>query len=179
MQLHGRPASPIRQAGTQSMVKCAECGLLTFRDTSTGKARDADERARSSGSYLREKDTLGVDNAKFLCYSGCSSFSGCSESNKPADVVASIKVEIECDSFRKWIPAKTAKEHEEMSIVERVERLNDQRRQEDIARQERWNAETEKSIGRRFRISTAITLIGVAVSAVVAFIVAVLSTQGN
>jgi hypothetical protein len=74
-----------------------------------------------------------------LCLNNSPSFCWREPDNPKQSAVESINKEIECDSFVKWIQAKSAQEHEEMGILEKVEAITAKHRQEDIERQEKWN----------------------------------------
>jgi hypothetical protein len=78
--------------------------------------------------------------------------------------IAVMNEDIECPRFRKWIPGKTPKEHEEMSLLERL------RAEQQVWRTEeaKWRNETETSLNRRhhsqFVLQALIAVIGVAAS---------------
>ncbi len=125
-------------------VKCAKCGLLAVRDENGNGALEAIEAIRKTGILpCRTGSTI---NAKFFCKRQSEAFpplvhdpvrSQLSPPENPA--VVTLNKDRECGVYRLWIPGKTPKEHEEMTIIERIERLNNQMRQEDILRQEKWN----------------------------------------
>ncbi len=118
------------------MRKCRDCGLLSVRDMLTSEPRSADERARNDGVYASQGKKFV---AGFLCRANASNFSGDSSMKSSVAAVESINVSIDCGEFVEWYPAKTPREHEEMTIIERVRAENDAARQESRDR-ERWNA---------------------------------------
>jgi hypothetical protein len=105
-----------------------------FRDTTTCKPESADERTRESGVLKRNGTAFPLT---FLCLANSPSFCRKQPESPKQSAVESINKEIECDSFVKWIPAKSAQEHEDMTILEKVReenrRAQEQMRAEQLA----------------------------------------------
>ena len=113
------------QVERQVMVKCSECGLLSVRDIDTNEVKEA-VKARVLGKQLNSQGVIKV--AKVICTVDKRRFS----KPKTEQLVAEeVKEDYECDSFQKYIPGKSSKEHEEMSHVEKMRLLYLQHREED------------------------------------------------
>jgi hypothetical protein len=144
-QQHGMYLGPWRQLSgirTMPLVKCGECGFVTLRDELGTGALEIDTATRTTG---RRASSAGpLINADPFCYKSSAAFVGCnlprlthSGTPKGSDhpVVAMLNQGRECDYFRLWLPGKSPKEHEEVTIIEQLQ----QARQQDAARQETWN----------------------------------------
>jgi hypothetical protein len=127
-------------------VKCVECGYIEVRDRDSYEVHEVPEFTRATGQYKGRSGNL--TNARLLCAKASPAFlpvempaiihSG-TPHGKDHPNVKMLNECRDCGSFMKWIPGKSPKEHEAMSLLERVESLNAKARQEDIARHEMWN----------------------------------------
>ncbi len=119
-------------------VKCRDCGYLAIRDpfSPNPAMTEAYELVRNQGWQNASNGKRTI--ARLYCYAKKRTFAN-PLVDQPKKIIAEIGQGIECDAFRQWHPGKSPEKHEEMTIVERVEAINAKARQEDIARQEKWN----------------------------------------
>ena len=107
--------------------QCCKCGFLAVRNVEDSHVYSADERLRANGvlpmrdfpgsrephlgaSLIRRSDTV-------LCYLGRVEMTCPPQTNNCIDA---IRLNHECPRFVPWLPGKTPKEHEDMSILEQV-----------------------------------------------------------
>jgi hypothetical protein len=104
------------------MVQCKNCGFLAVRD-------EYDETVHECTSFTLEramhKSSKGNSTAaKIFCWKDARQF----DANDLATYGAihdAMRVEIDCRDFMKRLPGRSPKEYEEMSIVERVQSIQD------------------------------------------------------
>ncbi len=102
------------------MAKCSECGLLTVRDNVTHEPREATERGRRNG---RQNNSQGVVSiVQVFCRAGEPCFPVQSLA-KPDVTAMMLTQDVPCDSFVRWIPTKSPREHEEMTTLDQVMRM--------------------------------------------------------
>jgi hypothetical protein len=128
-------------------VKCVECGFLAIRDEYDNSTCEAPPESRQRG--IHKSSHGNITPAKFFCYKNCPVFdapvmpSGRDRNmHSPRtenETLKSINNEIDCDLFFTWRPGKSPKEHEEMMLLQEVERRTDQWRQDDL----RWQKQQE------------------------------------
>jgi len=102
------------------MPRCFDCGLLAVRDEyrvdlvveATRSAREMGRQQCSNGSSPM---------CKFLCYGNSPVFPKIPKDGSSAEKSEALKCEVDCGTFRRYHPGKSPQEHEEMSIVERVQ----------------------------------------------------------
>ncbi len=97
-------------------VKCVECGLLS-EQWIDGTVREADHLSRKRGIGLNPPFAQGQRSGLF-CHKGVAKFPAQELTQEQAAIA--IATEIECTEWCHWIPGKTAMQHEEMGIVEKV-----------------------------------------------------------
>jgi hypothetical protein len=134
------------------MPKCAECGLLSVRDSFSREVAEALKRDREQGWHHNSSDR--ATPAELFCRAGSNAFP--SLSNNPPVIAEQINRENTCDRFIPYHPGRTAEEHESMILVERIkeenrlsrelERAERQREREEDA--ERAKREREEDLGR-------------------------------
>lgn len=136
------------------MVKCRDCGLLSIRDRSTGEARPADEEARDEAHYMSQGTRYA---AQFLCHANAENFPYDSSDHSTKNAVDSINLSIECRDFTTWHPTKTAREHEEMTLLQKVEEKHRTQREEDVRAADQrhretleWQKQVEENLDHRF-----------------------------
>ncbi len=103
------------------MVTCKTCGMLAQKKYDTKATIEVEQRTRDDGA------TGTPANADLFCYMASSAFP--KRPSKRSDeqqcshevlVLRQISTEIECDLWRQYRKGKSPKEHEEMTILDRV-----------------------------------------------------------
>jgi hypothetical protein len=116
------------------MVRCVDCGLLALKDGVSKELIEADPSMRASGDYINS-----MGNQKqvvFFCYASKRQFSA-EESGAQSRMVEALKREHNCeDGFTTYFQGRTAKEHEDMNILQRVDAANRASQAEMARRQE-------------------------------------------
>jgi hypothetical protein len=108
-----------------------------FRDIRTRKAQSADEAVRDTGSYMSEGFRHGA--TLFICRASSASFNG-SGTDKLSAALDIINAQIECSEFIPYDPSRSAEEHEEMALLEKVKQENRNARDDDRRWLEDWRA---------------------------------------
>lgn len=148
------------------MPKCSECGLLTVLDEYTDARCEATKIVRDTGQHKSSAGTL--TRANVMCLVDSPAFS----SNRPellkredgsaitpTLMVELIRSERICLRFVPWREGTLPREHEEMQLLQEVQRLNREARDSDHRDAERrhqetldWQKSVEASIDRRFTV---------------------------
>ncbi len=101
------------------MARCIDCGLLAIADEETGRSRIAPDQLREKG-YLLSADGRAIE-AHVFCHRGSDAFPTNLPLHSPSELVEKLSAENECTLYRRWIKGKSPQEHEEMSILERLQ----------------------------------------------------------
>jgi len=171
------------------MAKCKDCGYLAVRDEYNDTVCEATEFTRERGLH---KSSEGMSTpARLLCFKNSTSFHtgrACTVETRDAKLSQmklaneQLASEVECKHFRKWMPGRSPKEHEEMSFLEMIDNRTRQWREEDIKRTQAFEAlyetrhqELRNDAENRDRRSTKITILGIAVAILAAIVSGTLS----
>lgn len=127
-------------------MKCNECGLLMFHDPINGQSRSADENARRKGKY--SVNMSGHAISRWHCRVNAPAMQQMPEATGQANAVELISQEVECGEFVRLNPAKTAQEHEEMRLVDRVRAENAATQAEMKAMQDKAEARADRAEDR-------------------------------
>ncbi len=101
------------------MARCIDCGLLAIADEETAQSRIAPDQLREKG-YLLSADGRAIETRVF-CHRGSDAFPSDLPVHSPGELVEKLSAENDCKLFRRWIKGKSPQEHEEMSILERLQ----------------------------------------------------------
>ena len=140
------------------MVKCADCGMMAARDKQSveSKVIEATRTARESG-YIKHGKTR-TSPAHLFCFANSESFSeeirGIRNANTAYREIHTreLSKEISCDRFIPYMEGRTAAEHEQMNLVEQINRLHEQHRKEDIARQDKHEERVEQRFDAKMKV---------------------------
>ena len=147
-------------------VRCGDCGLLTIRKLGTHETMEVVKQWRRTGEYT---DDHPRRPANVFCSIASESFPGSGTVQNERESLSLMDKEIECPRFRKWIPGKSPKEHEEMSILEAVR--SEQKSFEDREETRRVEWRKEDRLDRLTSRILAIVALGVSIlSAAVAWL---------
>ena len=137
-----------------SEVKCKEWGFLAVRDMyKPTEIQEALYTCRETGRQLAYNGMMKP--AHMFCYINVRELR---PGGQNAESLALIGDAIDCDQFTPWHKGKTPKEHEDMVLLQEVDRRNrdareedrrlaDQRRDED----KRWQQQLESLYEKRHR----------------------------
>lgn len=131
-------------------VKCSECGFLAVRDHYNEAVCETTLDCRTRGQHKSSNGNATA--ADFFCYRTSESFRSfqpvserdgiAKATNNPRVERAQVlTVEIECDSFFRYRPGKSPKEHEEMTFLQEVDSRNATARAEDARLNQQWREE--------------------------------------
>jgi hypothetical protein len=127
------------------LVKCRDCGYLASRIKADNSPVEAVSRVRDAGQFSLQ------ESREVLCYRG---FSGFPVNGTLTDrpLAVALEKEIACPEFTVWLKGKTPKEHEDMSILEKV-RQEYRQSQEDAERKadQKADARERKEDSRHWR----------------------------
>jgi hypothetical protein len=159
-----------------AMPKCNECGFLAVRDEYTEEICESSEFTRSRG--MHKSSSGSAVTANLFCYANSHAFpdvSGKADFKK----AAAINEEVPCPQFMHWLKGRTPKEHDEMSILQKVEAATQSARAEEIRRQHEWHEEDKRLADARHRETVRTTWLisagTLGVSSLVAIIAGVVS----
>jgi hypothetical protein len=92
---------------------------------------------------------------------------------EPGQIALKLAQEIECQEFTQRVRGKSPKEHEEMDALARVQEMQRQWREEEVARANQWRAEdkawqreVERRIGRRHKEAILWAVLAAALTAI-------------
>jgi hypothetical protein len=119
-------------------VRCADCGLLSLRDETTGDFLEVDEVYRTQG---KRNGILNRADPAMVCLAAAADlrkeFHGIPGADGSGRTLQVIGLSRPCPSMRKWVQGFTPKEHAQMMHAERVEQLAEDRKLADEERAER------------------------------------------
>jgi hypothetical protein len=128
------------------MVKCCNCGRLAVIDEYSKESREATEMVTTSGWHASSAGNATI--ARVNCHAGKRDFADLRGAPAGA-VLTEINAEIgDCSSFIKRIAGRSPKEHEDMSILDRV-RAEQTQFQLDIREEERRTHEENRRDNER------------------------------
>ena len=147
------------------MVRCADCGLLCYKNQATRTFEHVDAEARKTAQFPTYK--LGGGNIRFrydpyCLVLACDLAKELKARTPPSDaggnfqspieaVLEVIGEQRECSSWVKWRPGFSPKEHMEMQLLdeqrkwEQEQRERDRRWQEEMRKEDlKWKVDQEK-----------------------------------
>src|SRR5258708_5505107 len=104
----------------QPLVKCADCGYLGLRHTTTRQLLEADEVFRQKGQIRADGNHWLYDEHP-VCFAQKINFRekiGNQPHNEYELRGKVVQAEWNCNGFIKWQPGLTPKEHQEMMMLE-------------------------------------------------------------
>lgn len=134
------------------MVKCTDCGFVTFRHRVTRELVEIGGDIRSSGEIPNTdngRHKLYVDEP--MCFVQAFPLQGEMEMDGSDAILMVIRKDRECDSYTEWQQGFTPKEHREMLDRKRMIEREDTRDKE----QREWRADESKR-DRTFRIQLVV-----------------------
>lgn len=121
------------------MPRCAECGLLAVTDEyDRSVVSEAVTETRKTGSQPNKDKPSS--KARFFCYANSDAYE-VTEGKAKETVLVVLSNERACDSFRKYHPGKSPKEHEEMTLMEQMREESAETLAEHLAITERHHQE--------------------------------------
>lgn len=178
--------------------KCIECGFLGIRSIHSGDLGEATKQYRETtepptGHIPGKPGFRPLFKRSPECYKfACDLTEEIGGSERPEKILYVIGAERTCDDFVKWRPNRNPRSHDEMQILEEVDRRNRAAQEEWRKNDKQWRDDTEKSIERRHqenatqariaaRWNITLTVIAVlaAIASAVAAWIAAISAQSN
>lgn len=165
-------------------IRCKDCGFLSIRDARDSLVYPADERIREnavtrnhtfSDGEIFGGASLTILSDRMICYVGYPALADDMHELRHAKTV--IHKERECPHFIQWVPGKTPKEHEEMTILERVQAEYSQQRQEERQWQQQVEALAETRHQEQRHDNRQTVIWGLVVALVSAIIGGLISRQ--
>ena len=130
-------------------IKCADCGFLGVFDERTDEVKEATARARQSGEQATSAQT--THRAKVFCYRNAREMDWATIN--PEQVATLVNEPIDCVSYLAWSPGKSPKEHEEMTILEKVKAEFAKNREEDLREADRRHQENVNLTTKSLKIA--------------------------
>jgi hypothetical protein len=115
----------------EDKVRCVDCGFLAVRDEYNDDVCEAVHFTRNRS--LHKSSSGNSVRATVFCYRNSSQFPKNAATGNETQIYDAIRLEIDCDEYRLWRPGKTPKEHEEMTMLEKMESMHSQWRIEDLS----------------------------------------------
>ena len=168
------------------MVRCAECGFLSARNTETRNLEEIEFKSRQDGNIGKQRYVLVP-----VCFAMTVNFDKEAEELRNSPKYATRKNEIgevispkydalvkvilskerECESFIKWHQGSTPKEHQEMMDREAMLKWQDEREEADRnwrEQQEKWHSREE---WRRYIFMAIITVMAVIIGVILGYFI--------
>lgn len=152
------------------MVKCSECGFLAVRDEYNDETCEATDLTRGRWMHKSSKGNSVI--ADVFCFKNAPTFTRFEKVTRGDGFVPlesrleQIATHRECDSFCRWNPGKTPKEHEAMQFQDVAFQLQKQYvelhekllvwRQEQSNEQRQWDARIQALEESRHQESLAV-----------------------
>src|SRR5262245_56884518 len=106
-----------------AMVKCAECGLLSFRSRADGSFAEVDRGFRETGHFpIVEFDAFFEPHA-VCCALSCDLV----KEKDATNILDVMQKDRTCGSFKKWLPGHSPGDHLEILQLEREQEWQKQR----------------------------------------------------
>lgn len=103
------------------MVKCQDCGFLAVRDHYSDAVCEASEFTRSTGRHKSSNGSTTVAN--IFCFVGAKQFTE-DQTGSAHSSLTTMQCEFECHQFKQYIQGRNAREHVEMTLIEKVQSEN-------------------------------------------------------
>lgn len=126
--------------------QCVDCGYLALRKRQSTELVGADARYRKDGAIPSDGQYNLFEDLP-VCWRNVISFEEVAESSSRGDGHKAALATRRCPEFIKWRSHLSPKEHDEMKLLQEVERRTKEWRDEDVA----WRENVDGDIDKRFK----------------------------